>query len=194
MDLGVINKGKDILRRFGGSAGSQIAGVVDIIQSPSQEIQKAYMWEVEFIDPRAGDDIGRNLRYQAKATALPPRTQEVIKRHYAGVEYTYTGKDNSARMFRVTFWDNQALDAYRFFNSWYELTQYGSEKNKALPSTYYRDIKLSLKDNSNLFNSETFTFKNCFPYEITEASLTYAESAEFTFDVFFHFSSRSMGN
>lgn len=193
MDLGIINKGKDILRRFGGQAGSQIAGIVDTVQAPSQEIQKAYMWEVEFLDPRVADNIGKNLRYQAKSTAIPPRMQEVIKRHYAGVEYTYTGKDTSPRIFRVTFWDNQALDAYRFFNTWFELTQYGKQKDKALPLTYYRDIKLSLKDNSNLFNSETFTFKNCFPYEITESSLTYSESSEMTFDVMFHFTDREMG-
>lgn len=192
MDLGIINKGKDILRRGGGDVGRQIADIADIVLSPSQEIQRAYMWEVEFTSPEGGGNSGRNMRYFAKNTSIPPRVQEVIKRYHAGVEYSYTGRDTSARIFRVTFWDNQALDAYKFFNDWFELCQYGEQNLKALPSTYYRDITLNLKDNSNIFNSQTFKFKKCYPTEITEAALSYNESGELTFDVMFHFSTREM--
>jgi hypothetical protein len=192
MDLGIINKGKELLRRASPDLGRQIADVVDIAMSSAQEIQRAYMWEVEFSDPQTGSNKGRNLRYFAKATAIPPRVQESIKRYHAGVEYSYTGRDTSPRIFRVTFWDNQALDAYRFFNDWFELCQYGEENLKALPETYYRDITLNLKDNSNLLNTQTFKFKKCYPYEITEASLSYGESGELTFDVMFHFTKREM--
>lgn len=159
---------------------------------PENEPQKAYNWELEFRDPTSGSQEGAMLKYFAKTTSIPPRVVDVIKRYHAGVEYAYTGRDTSPRIFRATFWDNKDLRAYRFFNKWMELTQYGNEKNRALPSTYHRDIVVRLQDTTNTTDTSVFMFEHCFPQEITEASLNYGESGEYTFDVMFHFTKRGM--
>jgi hypothetical protein len=102
------------------------------------------------------------------------------------------GRDTTPKIFRATFWDSQALDAFRFFSTWIDYAQYGDERLKAHPVTYYRDITLKLKDTSNLMTTQQFKFKDAFPIEITEAALNYSDSSEFTFDVMFRFEKRVM--
>jgi hypothetical protein len=131
-----------------------------------------------------------NLRYHVKATAIPPIQHENISRHVGAVGYSYVGRDQSPKILRCTLWDNQALEAYRFFTKWIQYGQYGDEKIKAHPVTYWRDIRIQLKDTSNLFTTQEFMFKGCFPTEITEAQLSYDQSDAFTFDVMFHFEKR----
>jgi hypothetical protein len=144
------------------------------------------------IDDFLGGGTGRNLRYYAKNTAIPSRTHQVIARHYTRSGYGYMGRDTTPKIFRATFWDSQALDAFRFFSTWIDYAQYGDERLKAHPVTYYRDITLKLKDTSNLMTTQQFKFKDAFPIEITEAALNYSDSSEFTFDVMFRFEKRVM--
>lgn len=146
----------------------------------------------EQIDDFLGGGTGRNLRYYAKNTALPTRTHQVIPRHYTRAGYSYMGRDTTPKIFRATFWDSQALNAYRFFNAWMDYAQYGDDKLKAHPTAFHRDITLKLKDTSNLFTTQQFKFKEAFPIEITESALNYSDTSEFTFDVMFRFEKRVM--
>ena len=184
MSLEIIRAGQQILNQIDPNVGRVVNQLGDFL-NPRKEPQRSYMWEVEFSDPNGS--TGSLVKYYAKATGIPSTMNETVKRRYAGVEYAYPGRDTSPRIFRVTFWDNQELTVYKFFEQWINLTQSGLERTKANPINYTRNIKLTLKDQSDLLPNQVFQMNGAFPTEISEASLTYTESGELTFDVMFYF-------
>lgn len=155
------------------------------------------MWEVSFESPHAFDQ-GRDqnsdiLYFYAVSTALPSHMVTRISRKYIGKGYDYAGPDSSPRQFRVTFWDNQDLDVYHYFQRWMYIIQDPRSKRQVNPAIYQRNATLQLKDTSDLLTVETFKFKYCFPFEISEATLSYESSEVLTFDVMFSFEERDSG-
>lgn len=177
-----VKNGLAVLDRLGINTGFG-AGL------PVEDPLRSYMWEVTFRDPSGR---GQYITHYAKTTAIPASISENIKRWYAGVEYSYSGRDTSPRVFRVTFWDNQKLESYRFFQYWYDIMNQGSENRKANPRNYMRDIQLTMKDSSDSQELFTFDIIEAYPMEIGEVSLSYAESTEYTFDVMFSFRRKIM--
>lgn len=195
LSLSSVDDARRLLERTFGDVSDRIgdfeAGTgIDVIRKtmPTKEPQRSFMWEVEFKSPiQKYDRDSKYIKFYAKTTAIPASINEVIKRHYAGVEYAYSGKDTSPRIFRVTFWDDEELNVYKFFQRWYEIMQQGPDRRKVSPDVYMMDITLRLKDHSDSFTTQGFIFRNAFPSEISETSLSYSESTEMTFDVMFTF-------
>lgn len=153
--------------------------------------QLAYMWEVSFNGMFPED--GERLTLFAQSTSIPTMMNEPIKKRYAGVEYTYAGRNNSPKVFRVSLWDDQKLNAYHYFQKWVNTINDPVSGKGVNPLNYMRSITLKLLDNtgeSTKITSE-FTFDMCFPTEISEISLSYEMSAIVTFDVIFSFNRRS---
>lgn len=151
--------------------------------------QRAYMWEVKFRDSSGS---GEHVTHYAKNTAIPTSMSENIKRWHAGVEYSYPGRDVSPRIFRVTFWDNQNLDSYRYFQYWFDIMNQGVERRKVNPINYLRSVELVMKDSSDVQELFTFKFDDVYPTEVGEVTLSYAESAEYTFDIMFTYRHKSI--
>lgn len=170
--------------------------------------QMAFMWEISFksIFP---DDGGERIKMYAQSTGIPAIITEPIKRRYAGVEYTYAGRNNSPKVLRVTVWDDQRLHAYHYFQKWKFMMNEPETGKSVRPDKYMREITIKLLDGSgheydedNWWSSplsdprdqaitSEFIFDMCFPTEISEASLSYETSALTTFDVIFSFNKRS---
>jgi hypothetical protein len=158
--------------------------------------QMAYLWNVSILGVPSGDssgDDGKRINFHARNTIIPSMSQEAIKRKVAGVEYAWAGRDTSPKIFRVTFWDNESLDAYHYFQRWYFMMNDPVEKRSVRPALYKRRIDLKLESAKNTTN-ETFSFDGAFPTEISEVELTYENSQAFTFDVMFHFNKRLSGS
>lgn len=151
---------------------------------PIKDPQRSYMWEVRFSDSEGN---GEYITHYAKTTAIPPSITESIKRWYAGSEYSYSGRDTSPRIFRVTFWDNQNLDTYRFFQYWFDIMNQGVDNKKANVNNYLRKIQLVLLDSSDSQELFTIYMTDAYPTEISEVALSYSESGDFTFDVMFSY-------
>lgn len=155
------------------------------------------MWEVSFESPHSFDqrkDANSDILYfYAVSTGLPSHMVSRITRKYIGKPYDYAGPDASPRQFRVTFWDNQDLDVYHYFQRWMFLMNDPRGKRSVIPTIYLRNATLKLKDTSDLFVIETFKFKYCFPFEISEVVLSYESSDVFSFDVMFSFEERDSG-
>lgn len=158
---------------------------------PVGDPQRSYMWEVSFPDSGVGAST-ENLKFFAKNTGIPVMTGEVVKRWVGGVEYSYSGRDTSARTIRITFWDSQALEAYRYFASWFETTNEGSEGLKVAQSEYKKPMNITMKDNSDTIETFRFEFTDCYPIEVSEVTLSYLESGEMVFDVTFSYRTRSI--
>ncbi|WGH49701.1 hypothetical protein [Alishewanella phage vB_AspM_Slicko01] len=187
MTLELIKIGKSVINSQVPDKLKNLIGVGLNLTSPVKQPQMAFMWEVSFLDPvtKSNNDV---LRYYAKTTAIPTIMHEVIKRHYMGVEYAYASKDISPRTFRCTFYDNQSLEAYRFFYRWKELCNSGEDARMGNPDLYKSIATVNLKDTSDAIVTDQFTMLDCFPTEISEMALTYSSSEEITFDVMFSFS------
>lgn len=153
--------------------------------------QLAYMWEVSFRG--VGSEGAENIKVFAQSTGIPAIMTESIKRRYMGKEYTYAGKDNSPKIFRVTFWDSQSLEVYHYFQKWKYIMNDPEGGLGVSPSNYMREISLKLLDTTGKNVVEEFVFSQCFPTEISEATLSYEVSAPMTFDVIFSFNHRSSG-
>ena len=164
--------------------GSGIHGIRDI------EPQRAYLWEVKFPNPFTDD--GQEAHLYAQQTAIPAAIVENIKKYYMGVEYSYPSRDMSPRIFRVTFFDNDELTNYRFFEAWRQATSNTREQHKTAPIVHNRDIQLNLKDTSDSSNVATFLMYGCRPTEISESTLAYDSSNLFTFDVLFYFTHKDL--
>jgi hypothetical protein len=154
------------------------------------EPQRAYLWEVKFPNPFSEE--GQEASLYAQQTAIPTAIVENVKRYYAGVEYSYPSRDMSPRIFRVTFYDNDELTNYRFFENWRQSTSQGRYQYKTSPDVHTRDIQLSLRDVEDNNNVATFMMYNCRPTEISEASLSYDSSNLLTFDVLFYFTHKDL--
>lgn len=179
-------------RALGQALPDRYRGIVNAgvgFLGPNQEPQRPYMWEAIFSSTGSG---GNNIKLYCMSTAIPTRIVENVKRHYQGVEYGVSGRDTSPRIFRLSFWDNQDLEVYRFFNNWMSATSYGPESVKGAPYEYERDLQLKLKDTSDIQTKTTIILRNCRPTEIGEASLSYSESNLFTFDVLLYFTDKEI--
>lgn len=197
MALNLYNLGKNALRKIIPTKALNAIDVLDNLgintgltnKLPVDDPMRAYMWEVRFRDNQGRGDY---ITYYAKNTAIPTSMNESIKRFYAGVEYSYPGRDTSPRVFRVTFWDNQNLETYRFFQYWFDVMNQGADMLKVNPVNFYRDVELVMKDSSDAQELFVFDIKEAYPTEIGEVTLSYADNAEYTFDVMFSFRRKTM--
>lgn len=184
MPLDFIRQGQAILNKIDPELG-RLGRTVGTVLNPVQEPQRSYLWEVSFTDPFGS--TGDKVKFYTKATGIPSSINETIKRYHAGVEYAYPSRDTSPKIFRVTVWDNQNLEMYRYFDRWLTLMQFGSGSTKVNPQNYSRDIRLKLFDTTTNFVTQEFIMRASFPTEISETSLTYVESDAITFDVMFRY-------
>ena len=177
---------------------------VDATMLGLKDPQKSYMWEIS-ISNATGSSVDK-MTFYAKQTAIPPVVTENIKRWYAGVEYHYSGRDISPRIFRVTFYDNTDLDVLKFFRKWSQLSNSGETNRKSPPKAYMGNATIRLLKNSGKsLNDYSFyqvskaiddvgddenviKLYDVYPTEISEAVLSYSESSEITFDVMFAYS------
>ncbi len=194
MPFDIINSGKRLFNQVAGSkytsrlVGEGIRAEHDI--KAKKEPQHAYRWE--FIT-RGIFGIDEDLMFYAQRTGIPTVTQEVIRRRYAGMEYTYSGRDNSPKIVRCTFYDNQELQVYRFFHKWMKSMNDPFGHRKVNPINYKKQVEIRLKDTTDGLITESFTFENCYPTEIGEAELDYSSSGVLTFDVMFTYTDMQVG-
>lgn len=160
-------------------------------RTQSNSPQLAYMWEVSFNGNSHGDS--EKVTLMAQSTGIPAIMTEPIKRRYAGVEYTYAGRNSSPKIYRLTVWDDQDLHAYKYFQSWINLTNDPDDGSRVVPSEYMREVVLKMLDASGESTNTTaeFKFSHAFPTEISEVSLSYEMSSMVTYDVLFSFNTRS---
>lgn len=187
MAFSLINSGRRLIERVTpDNIINTGIGVLSGRADPVNQPQLAFMWEVLFRGMFASS--AKNITFYAKNTAIPQVTTEAIRRYYNGVEYAYSGKDNTPRTLAITFWDNQDLEVYSYFRQWANSMNDSFTGRKVRPLNYKRDISLRLKDTSDLLINGEFIFHDAFPTEVGEVALSYDDSNVMEFTVLFYFS------
>ena len=154
-----------------------------------EDPQLAFMWEVEIINPYITSDTGK-IKLYAQSANIPSRNIEVLPRYFAGVPYSFHGRDTSPREFRLNMFDNRDFEMSKLFEKWYQLMQYGDDLKSSSPENYMFDIILRMLDHDGKSTNRFYRFKKAFPSEIGEVQLSYDSSEMMRFDVAFNFQSR----
>lgn len=197
MPLDIFKRGvRTLQRQSAGTVARTIGDLgVNAISPVKKQPQLAYMWEVVFWGANTLDQsIDKNadmLYFQAVSTGLPEHTMSRITRYHQGIPYDYPGKDASPRTLSITFWDNQDLDAYHYFQRWMYLLNdpVGSRQSRWIA----RNVDIKLKDSTDLFIVERFRYGGCWPFNISEPILSYESNEQMNFTVQFSFIERLSG-
>lgn len=144
----------------------RIAGQFRLI--PSLEPQRAYMFEVAVL----GGEQEPNIKFFLKNAVIPSSSREPIILDYLDTRVVFPGKYTGSRSVTLTFWDDERLTMFRYFNRWLTATE-----NKRIKSNYSRDLVISLKDTSDFIETARITLKNAFVTEVADVNLSY-ESGE----------------
>lgn len=159
--------GETINERDLGRFGSRIAGRAFKEQN---DPQRAYMWEVSILSDRNPLD---NISLYAREVAIPESSNDPIVKEFMGQQFQYAGKESTSKQVTVTFWDDESLQIYAYFRNWLNWLQTPMQGGQAYKYNYMKDFQIRTKDHSDLFMSGQFYFKNCFPVNIGEVSLSY---------------------
>jgi len=142
----------------------------------TREPQRQYMFDVEVFDTSSGHVSQGDLKTYVKSMAIPPRSKEMIMMEYMDIRIPFSGRESSAHTLSINFWDDESLTIIEYLEKWYNLTgdkQYGQSTGK---QSHTKNIKVSLKDTTDIITTGTFTFYNCFPLEISSIGLSYENS------------------
>jgi len=141
------------------------------------EPQKAYMFEVDFLDHNSHVPSFGEIKYNVKTVNVPPRTKDVAPHNFMNSKINYAGKESSEKTVSITFWDNEGLTVLDFMTRWFGLSA-EEHTHDAMPKReYIKDIRISLKDTNDLLTTSSFVLRNAFPSEIGEIPLSYDDSS-----------------
>lgn len=139
------------------------------------EPQKSFMFEVEIIDTVNGNSFN-NLRYYVKEATIPARSKDPIAISYMNNKINWAGKDSSSKEVNITFWDDEDLTITHFLHDWYYMSGDAKYQDGITKAEYTRDIKIILKPTLDIGSTGAFVFKDCFPTQLGEVSLSYENS------------------
>ena len=159
----------------------------------NREPQRSYMFEVLVHDKSYNASFG-DLKYYVKSIELPTRSREPIVHDYMDTKIFYSGRDASSHTFTITFWDDQSLTVYDYMHKWLEVTGSSEYGEGVYKQSYVRDIKINLKDTTDLVETGSINLKNCFPTEIGSSSLNYDDSNVFEIPITFTYDYVTFGD
>jgi hypothetical protein len=132
----------------------------------------------------AGGMSSNDATFLVKSTSLPSSSFEELVASWQGFDYKAAGKrtyDNWTVSFNV---DWQANIRNTFVN-WMDIILDPKKNEPALPTTYMKEQKIHLLGLDTFTPAITYTLKACWPSQVGEITLDYADSAYASFDVTF---------
>ena len=150
----------------------RIASLLNV--APTKEPQRAYMFEASFVNDNFSPD--QEIRFFVKTVNIPQQAKENIVLDYMDKKLLFAGKDSSAHTINMTFWDDESLTVFRYFNKW--MDQMGDvEIGRSVDKNQYaRTLKIRLKDTTDFVNTMTVELTNVYPLEMGDVNLTYEGS------------------
>ena len=170
------------MSRFG-SAGIGLAR--RLMDGKLTEPQRAYLWELNIIDPDGEYD--KKLTTFALSASIPARNHQPLKRSYMGQNYFITGKNTSPNSFRATVYDDSLLSMYRYMVHWMNICN-DPEYNRSVGfGNASKDIELITKGVTNVLVSGRFRLEGAMPTEIGTIEMSYDNNDVMKFDITFSF-------
>lgn len=140
----------------------------------NNEPQKAYMWEVQI---KGGNvDTLSDLDAYAKTVSIPQTSVEQLVINHKATKSHYAGRDASGHTVQVTFWDDQSLTIYKYFQDWMNIILDQETGSGASRDLYAADMVIKLKDDADQAVTGAVTLTKSFPTDIGDVSLSYETS------------------
>jgi len=135
--------------------------------------QFSYMFEISV----AGNNFSSNgITAHAKTVSIPQSSvEQMIINHKAGKSH-YAGRDASAHIINLTFWDDEGGTVYKFFNDWLETIHNQETAAGVQRGAYLADTIIKLKDASDSVETASIKLTGTFPTEIADVQLSYDSS------------------
>lgn len=163
--------------------------------SPTKEPQRAYLFEVEIIGKNFQNHItDSNIKFLVKSVSVPNTAKEAIVVDYMDKKLIWAGKDSSAHIITVTFWDDESLVVMRYMNDWMMEMGGGEESRSIGKDLYSRQLNINLKDTTDFIRTGIISMKGVFPVEIGEVPLNYDTSDAIELTVTFSYDTKEMSN
>jgi hypothetical protein len=157
--------------------------------SPTGEPQRAYMWEVKL--QGLFSDEESNLTYYAESISLPEQTNEIVTSNYMDKKFDHIYTDSTERTVTINFWDSDALDVYRYFEKWRQVTA-EPDNFRGVPHryNYKRNVLLILKDNTDFVISGKIELEGAIIESIGSIELDYENNDVMKFPVTLRYNKR----
>jgi len=168
----------------------RIASLLNI--SPTKEPQRSYLFEASIIKDNFSPDS--DIRFFVKSVNIPQQAKENIIIDYMDKKMLFAGKDSSAHTINLTFWDDESLTIYRYFDKW--LAQMGdTEIGRSVDKDQYaRTLRIRLKDTTDFVNTMTIDLTNVYPLEISDVNLSYEASEVIEIPIVLSFDEKIIDN
>lgn len=142
--------------------------------------QKSYMWEVNVRGLPGG--VIEDMDMYAKNVSIPQTAVEQIIINHKGSRTHHAGRDASAHTVTITFWDDEKLTIYKFFNDWLNLMHDQDTGAGIARDQYAADLVIKLKDSTDTVTTGKITMTKAFPIDLGEVPLSYdgSEPVEIT--------------
>ena len=154
------------------------------------EPQRAYLWEVNIQNDVNPMD---SLQLYARDVTLPAVENDFITKEFMGQQFYYAGKESSQKAVSVTFWDDESLSVYSYFQLWMQWLARPDDGAQAYKENYAKDFVLSMKDTTDLFETGRFKLTKAWPTSLGEVSLSYESSEIMQFTVTLAYDIKYMG-
>jgi len=166
--------------------GGAARSVVRRVTNPTGEPQRAYLWEWEIVG-LSGALKHEDVSFYTRSIQLPQRSVQRIQSEYLGMRLSYPANDDSDKTLTANIWDDERMTSLRFFEGWINHTNTPNIGASATKEKYTADIKLYLKNSFDLFTVLKVEMKNAFPYQRSEADLSYEDNQLFQYSVSFSY-------
>lgn len=136
--------------------------------------QKAYMWEVQV----QGGNIPSlsDLDAYAKTVSIPQTAVEQFAINHKASKSHYAGRDASGHTVQITFWDDQALTIYKYFQDWLNIIHDQETGSGASRDLYAANLVVKLKNDADDAVTGEVVLTKAFPTDLADLQLSYETS------------------
>lgn len=153
--------------------------------------QRAYMWEVEFLDLPTGDSDTMKLR--ASSVNIGGVSTDPIEWNFKSEKTTFAGRTASGRTVSFDFTETEGAEVYSFLRDLYDLSHDEKTGQSLERPDYSFDIRVRTFATDDTTVTQTHVFKGSFVSEIGEVSLGYDSNEAMTVNATFTYQRHDRG-
>ena len=170
-----------------------------------KDVQRDWMWELSIpnitnmIDDDTlkskldlAADLDEELKIRARTVSMPSRGVETIDSNFMSQKQFFPGKPTFGNTVSVTFEESENQNVAKVLYAWQNMVMdirsgHSNKLGKRGLNTYVLDMYVSLLSYAGEKSDTVIYFKNVFPQNVADVSLTYDGSGAVKFDATFQF-------
>lgn len=132
--------------------------------------QMAYMYEIDILG--GANDALDNLTVYAKTVTIPQSAVEQIIINHKASKTHHAGRDSAAHTATLTFWDDEAMTIYNYFNTWMEIIHNSVTGGSVSRDLYAAQMVIKLRNKADSSTTGTITLGQAYPIDLSDITLS----------------------